>query len=242
MEMVLRTGFLATLVSALLMLAAVPAMAQDMADEDYVSKYFGSSLIIFSATQLADPAVGWWGDKLPESLRYDNGYLAGMINARRIQNGVTPLLEPTGYNIAAGYEMTVDGGFEYNIDFIGIRPSEAELVLTSFGGASAILPGTSTSWRPLRTRNFSTYSYDSTQPLVLNLGVASLTVNPTSGLSSLRGQVEQVLRQHYGPTITFDLYYSQYSYRDGTSGADVSVYAEIPDPNAPAMDYSAPVG
>jgi hypothetical protein len=225
------------------MLCALPALAEEIADEDYVNHYFGTTLVFTSPGQYVDPAVAWWGDSLPEMLRYDNGYLAGMINAWRMQNNITPLLEPTGYNIAAGYEMQVEGGYEYNIDFIGIRPSEVELVLQSFGGAEAVMPGTTISWRPLRQRSYSAYSSQPGESLVLDFGPSSVTISPSSNLGSIQKQIEQLLREYYGPTVVFDLYYSQYSNRDGTAGSDISVYVEIPDPNAPMMSYEEePVG
>ena len=223
--------------AAISIFALSAAQAQDWADEDYTNKFFGTSLILTSPVQVVNPETGgWWTDSLPQSLLYDSAYMAGMINAWRMQNGSSPLLDPAMFSLAPGYEVPVEGGFEYNIDFPGVRPSEVEMILTTYGGSEALLAGTTASMRPLRMRYFSAYG-DQGNNLELDLGVTQLSITPNSSMGSLRSQIEQTLREYYGPTVVFDLYYSQYSNRDGTGGSDISLTIEIPDPNAPPVMY-----
>ena len=131
---------LRNIIVCLLFLAlAAPALAQELTDfglpdDAYATQYFGTHLVILTPEPLDYPAEGWWTDALPEELTYGNDYLIGLVNARRMDNGVEPLLNPDEMLINLGWEEETEDGFAYSIDFVDIRPSEVELMFSALGG------------------------------------------------------------------------------------------------------------
>lgn len=212
---------------ALAALLATPALA-DMTDDQYVDDYFGTTALLFSPTQLADPNYGWWGDKLPPQLVSDYGFVIGVVNTLRSGKGVTPLLDPALAQVIAGWEEQVEGGFNYNIDFIDMRPSEVAAVFTALGGIEKFVPGVKLSYRPLLTRSYYFSTMDLKTPLTLTIGQSELSFTPTSAVSEVQAKIAAAFREQYGQDVNFDLYFSQYIHIDGTSGADISIYAEMP--------------
>lgn len=219
-----------TLFTLALMLALAafrPALADELADNDYLTKAFGTTAVFATSTQLADPSVGWWGDKLPQELSSNPGYLIGVVNSRRMDKGFKPLLNPNDYLISVGYEEPAEnGGFTYFIDFAGMRPSEVEQIFALLGGKDKIVPGSTVSYRPLTTRSI----YATADPSGnVSLAIGDQTVNFKVGtsISDVRSQVAAALKKLLGADAPFDLYCNQYSYNDGTMGGDASVYVDL---------------
>lgn len=204
-----------------------PALAAEMGDDEYITKAFGTTAVFATGTQVADPATGWWGEKLPQELSNNPGYLIGVVNSRRMDKGFKPLLNPNDYLISVGYEEPADnGGFTYFIDFTGMRPSEVETIFELLGGKDKILPGATVSYRALTTRNI----YASADPEgKVSLGIGDQTVSFRIGtsISDVRSQVAAALKKMLGVDVPFDLYCNQYSYNDGTMGGDASVYVDL---------------
>ena len=103
----------------LVILLLVPAVALaevteeiPFPEEDYVNNYFGVSLWIKTVEPLEYPSDGWWTDALPQELLYNNAYAAGVINAQRSANGITPLIGPDDYFISPTYDEQVPGGWQ----------------------------------------------------------------------------------------------------------------------------------
>ncbi len=210
--------------------AAYAAVSEDIpfADDEYVTNYFGVSLTIFMSQPLEYPAEGWWTDALPQELMYDGSYAAGVINAQRSANGITPLVNATDYFISPTYDEEVDGGWQYTIEFIGLRPSEIQLLLTTLGGAQKYFPDATLTYMPLLRRGFSTWSDGDTGELTVDLNGEAFTVEFGESMASIRERAITLLEEIYGQQPLVDISMGQYSYADGSAGADLSIYVELP--------------
>jgi hypothetical protein len=202
------------------------ASAQTMSDDDYITKGFGTTAVFKTATQVVDPNTGWWGDKLPQELSGNQGYLIGVVNSRRMDKGFKPLLNPNDYLISLGYEEVVDGGFTYFIDFTSMRPSEVEMIFELLGGKSALLPGAEVSYRALTVRSIYATA-DASGMVNLAIGDQTISFKVGTAVGDVRAQVAAALKKMLGLDAPFDLYCNQYSYNDGTFGGDASVYVDL---------------
>jgi hypothetical protein len=222
---------------AIALTLAAPALAQ-LGDDDYITQYFGTTAIFTTKTQIVDPNQGWWGDKLPQQLTYDYGFVTGVVNTVRSTKKVTPLLEADKVQITTGWEEQVAAGWQYTLDFSDMRPSEVQAVIDALGGMGKVLPGAELSFRPLLTHNFYAAVQSIGDPVLLTIGATELSLQPASPIADTRQKVAAALKKQYGKDVPFDLYINQFIQIDGTQGADVSVYANM----APAANPPAGVG
>jgi len=205
----------------------LPALASALSDEEYTSKFFGTTAVLKTAKQIVDPNTAWWGEKMPQQLN-DSSYVLGVVNAHRTAAN-QPLL-PVGDEsvVMFGSETPVAGGFEYTVDFTGLVPSEVQLVLDTLGGLEKVVPTAALSFRPLNRRSFYVSATSPDGDIVLPLDGEELHVSMGMSMSDLRDKLQSLLGKRYGPGLKLDIYFSRYSYSDGSSGADFSVYVEIP--------------
>ena len=210
--------------------AAVADVTEDIpfGDDEYVDNYFGVELTIFSPGQLDYPSDGWWTDALPQELMYDGAYAAGVINAQRSANGITPLVNSTDYFIAPTYDEEVSGGWQYYIEFTGLRPSEVQLLFNTLGGVEKYFPGATLTYMPLLRRGFSTWKEGDASEVTVDINGTPFTVEFGESMDSIRGRVMDLLEGMYGQEPFVDITMGQYSYADGTAGADLSIYVELP--------------
>jgi hypothetical protein len=210
---------------AVAMLSLLPrvAPAQTLSDEDYVSRYFGTVARFSTPSQAVSPETGWWGDLVPQELSYNYAYIAGVVNTRRADKGITPLLNPAEALVVLGEELPGEnGGYTYSIEFLEMRPSEVEAVLNMMGGAGKVLPGSTVSYEPLSRR----YLYASAGPdgiARLNVAGRTLSINLNGPAGSPQQQIAGELRTIFGRDVPHETYISSYRYFDGTTGADVSL-------------------
>jgi hypothetical protein len=220
------------LVLWLLCLAPAVALAQGSAeqpfpDEDYVGRYFGVELHIIMQEQIPYGAESWWADQLPPEL-LDSNYAAGVVNAQRSANKIAPLLNTTDYFISPTNEEQVDNGWQYTMEFTGLRPSEIKLLLDTLGGADKVFPGGALTYMPLLARSFNTWSEEPGVPLTLDINGHELTVKYGESLDSIRERASKLFAEVYGQEAMLEITMGQYSYSDGSGGSDFSIYAQLP--------------
>ncbi len=202
-----------------------------MTDEQYVSDYFGTTLLMVTSSQVVDPNVSYWTDKLPTEFINSPDYLVGVINAQRLSKNQT-LLDAMSYPIAVGWETPLeDGRFQYHIDFTGIRPSEVEAIVKLLGGEGKILPGASFSIKPLSSGYFYGYATGSSN-VTMAMGSQSITVNVAQSIDAVRKQIADILKSRFGKDVNFSLSISQdYNYDNvGTVNANVSLSVNLDGP------------
>jgi hypothetical protein len=183
------------------------ARAAELADEDYVSRYFGTSIVFITAQQLIDVNQGYWGSLLPQEFMYSQGTLIDLVNNVRRTADRSDLLNPADYPIAVGGEVKRDDGkWEYSIDFRGCTPSEAQLVLdgVKFTGA---LGDCEREVRPLRVGYFYAQSQDFQGVDLVMQGVTA-TLTPEMPLKDMITAINEALLAKYGENCKADIYFS----------------------------------
>jgi len=209
------------------------AQAQEMEpyipfdDESYVTDYFGTQLIVFMTERMIADDTEWWPDKLPEDLLYDQPAMIELVNELRAATGV-PLLDPEGWYIESGWEEETDGGWQYDISFYGMRPSEAMLLLDEFGGAAALFPAGQFSYLPCRHRMFNSRIGGLDQDYVFMLAEQEYRFDPQKGIDQLHAEVKQAFAEAYGQKVAVDL--SVYGYMEDGGDLDLEMMAsaELP--------------
>ena len=222
----LRTVFISLLVVALLLpglALAEPTVPFD--DEQYVVDWFGTDLVVFSTTSIADE--GWIGEILPEEFTYDTSYLIGLVNAFRLQQDYEPLLDPDTY-FSFDYEYETDGGYESHLRFPGLRPSEVMLLFKSYGGTSEFFGEGQLSYMPLLTRDFYADNEDAMAPLVLDIDGVEVTIDAGSTINEIEAVISDGFEQRYDQEVMLSIYYNVSTYSDGYNYASLSVTAELP--------------
>jgi hypothetical protein len=183
------------------------ARAAEIADGDYVSRYFGTSVFFITQKQLIDPNQGYWGNLLPQEFMYSQGTLIEVINKARRDAGRTDLLNPADYPIAAGMETKrKDGKWEYNIDFRGCTPSEAQLVLDTLK-FTGVLGDCVHETRPLCVGYFNAQSQD-LQGIELKMQDTSVKLTPDMSLSESIEAIRAALQAKFGDNCKVDIYFS----------------------------------
>jgi hypothetical protein len=229
-------------IAALMTVIAHPAEAQEMSDADYVDKYFGCQAVFFSTTRLISDGQ-YWSDTLPSGLVSDSRYIAGLINAQRMAKDSKPLLDPDSYPVTVGWENPVEGGYEYHIDFNGIRPSEAEVALATFGGPDELAPGATMSFRPLRVGYFYKGNYDTPDgPLEFDFGADVFMIDQGTSVDQVWDSLGTFLQGVYGDNVVFDMYVNSSRDRWGGNYYDVSITVEILEEGMTVEDSMAGVG
>jgi hypothetical protein len=223
-----------TLLFATLLLAQTALAAQS--DDEYVTRGFGTVAVLHAPRQVVDPNQGWWGEKAAQELS-NPAYLTGIINSRRMDKGITPLLDPNdGGNVVMEAEETDESGYRYLISFAGMRPSEVQALLDVLGGPSKILPGaTSVTFEPLQRRYLYASSIDGS-PLKLTIGATTIERPVSVSFDELRAQVDSALRQMFGKAVPFDFTFSRAALMDGSNTTDVSVYVDLNPPPPPTEE------
>ena len=208
---------------------ALPVLSwgQELEDEDYVKQFFGTTLLLTSEQPLGDETI-YWTELLPEDLLYGSGFIAGVVNSHRISIDDPNLINSSDEVVLTNWEeLPVDEGFQYSIDFIGLRPSEVELVLGALGGLAEFLPGVSTSYEPLRRRGFSLYAESIGASLELKVGSDSYELDSNLPFNAIREEVEEIMRQQFGDVYVDDISLS-YSIFDGYESVSLYFEAEFP--------------
>ncbi|MDQ3022892.1 MAG: hypothetical protein M3R04_00700, partial [bacterium] len=200
---------------ALLLLAQAATFAAELSDEEYVTRAFGTVAVLHSPRQIVDPNLNWWGEKAAPELG-NPAYLTGIINSRRMDKGITPLLDPNdGGTVVMETEETDAAGFRYLVSFAGMRPSEVQALVEVLGGAARMLPGaTSISYEPLERRYIYASSYDGA-PLVLQIGATRIERPASADFDEMRSAVDGVLRGMFGKAVPYDFTMSRATLMDG---------------------------
>lgn len=219
---------IAVLASALLFALCAPALAQELSDDDYVARAFGTVAVLHAPRQVANPNETWWGEKAAQELT-NTSYLIGIINSRRMDKGIKVLLDPNDSNtIFMDAEETDEAGFRYPISFANMRPSEVKALIEVLGGPGKLLPGaTRVSYEPLQRRWMSAGSYDGTSPIVLQIGPHRIESTAAVNFDELRGRVDSALQQMFGHSVPFDFTVTRSMLMDGMNTTDVSIYVDL---------------
>ncbi len=221
---------------ALLVLLATPALAQ-LEDDDYVSKFFGTSAAFAVDKQLA-PESGWWGDLLPQALTMDNALIISTVNALRTAGNVTPLLGQDEYVMLWGQEgINTDGKYYYTLDFQGLRPSEVQAVFMALGGVEQALPGAVLNFWPMNKRNYYFSALSLGQEIQCFINGEEMQVAPGASVTDVKQDLVQLFLKLYSVEVNLDVYLNQYVFADGGGGADLSAYAVIPTDMVPVLQY-----
>jgi len=196
-------------------------------DDSYVTDYFGTQLVVFMTERMIADDTEWWPDKLPEDLLYDQPAMIELVNERRAEAGV-PLLDPEGWYIESGWEEETDGGWQYDISFYGMRPSEAMLLLNEFGGADTLFPGGQFSYLPCRHCIFNSRIAGLAQDYVLMLAEKEYRFDPHKGIEELHAEVKQAFAEAYGQDVAVDLSIYGYMEDGGSLDLELMASAELP--------------
>lgn len=209
------------------------ALAQDagpyegLADDAYVTEYFGTTLVATLAEQLSEDPMEWWGNMLPEALFYDQATLIEAVNDHRGETGNIEL-DTDGWLIEIGDETETADGWEYTIRFFAMRPSEVALILDELGGAEALLPGGQYTFMPCLQRNFFADTGSLDEMLVLQLAEQPYSFDPRLTIDEIYEELELALLDAYGQDVYFDLYVYSFMMQDGSLGSQIDLYAELP--------------
>ena len=209
------------------------ALAQDggpydgLADDAYVTEFFGTTLVATLAEQLSEDPMEWWGNMLPESLFYDQATLIEAVNAHRSETGNIEL-DTDGWLIEIGEETETADGWEYTIRFFAMRPSEVALILDEMGGAEALLPGGQYTFMPCLQRNFFADIGSLDEMLVVQLAEQPYSFDPRLTIDEMYAELELALFDAYGQEVYFDLYVYSFMMQDGSLGSQIDLYAELP--------------
>lgn len=222
------------LVLALLLALTSPALAQ-LKDDDYVTKFIGTTAA-FAFDKLPHFGDVVWGDSVPAELTTGGAIVLKIVNELRTKNKVQPLLDPAGFVSGWGQQgVGADGKYYLTLDFPGQRPSEVAAVLDYFGGAQQILPGATLSFWPLNKRDYYFSRFTPGEPISCLIGGTKLSIDPEQTLTAIRQQVLSALQAQFGPEIMLDVYYYQSLGADGGRRADLSVTAIIPTDIVPDL-------
>jgi hypothetical protein len=224
---------LTTLLALLLLTAS--AYAAEMTDDDYVTHSFGTVAVLHTPRQVIDPNSGWWGDLASKDLT-NTSYLIGIINSRRMDKKLQPLLDPNDANtIVIESEATDANGYTYSISFAGMRPSEVQALVELLGGAAKLLPGsTGVTYEPLQRRWISGASYDG-KPFTIMVGNQKIDTPAAVDFSDLHGKVDKALQGMFGKTVPFDFTLTRSVLMDGSNSTDISIYVDL-NPPAPSSE------
>ncbi|MCB1186109.1 hypothetical protein KDL29_02990 [bacterium] len=211
----------------ILLLLAGSAMAQ-MSDDDYVDHYFGTQLLITMQERPYNYDAGeWWGQSLPMQLTdYDNSYLAGVVNAGRIAKGDENLVNDPNSVLLLGYEIETEGGYQYDISFRGIRPSEVKILLKALSMPDSVLAGAKVEYMPLMTTTFGYYGSMEEEPQMITIGDMSFPLELDMAASGLHDTFVEMFRKSLGKEVMIDIYYGQSLGQYGNS-CDLTVTATI---------------
>jgi len=196
-------------------------------DGSYVVDYFGTQLVVFMTERMIADDTEWWPDRLPEDLLYEQPAMIELVNEHRASTGV-PLLDPEGWYIESGWEEETDGGWQYDISFYAMRPSEVMLLLEEFGGASTLFPGGQFSYLPCRHCMFNSRIAGLNQDYVLMLAEKEYRFDARKGIDELHAEVKAAFAEAYGQDVTVDL--SVYGYMEDGGDLDLELMAsaELP--------------
>lgn len=226
---------LALLATAFAALALVhsTALAADKEEGNYM---LGSQLVITSASQLVEPARGWWADLLPLDYNFGQLNLVNAVNASRKARGVTTMIDVKNYPIAVGGEMQVEGGWDYTIDFNRMSPEDVDAVLAAFP-MSGKLADTRMRVRPLNYGYVYAHS-DNGNPAELVWEGQTISVAWGESFDSVYGKVSSMLKS-LAPDASFDLSLNQYLPANGVKSMDVSVSVYLNGATSPPfMPYA----
>ncbi len=205
------------------------AVSQELDDDAYVNEYFGTTVVFFSPEPLVNSEMEWWADLLPEDLLYGSNYVAGLVNAYRMGKGVDQLVPTDASIVMTGWEAeAVDGsGFDYNIDFIGLRPSEVEMIFQALGGMDQYLGELEKSYWPLLRQDYYEYTEALDAPVEIRVGSLVVEIDTSQHISDVLEQLGELFELEYGfHTITgISLSYSIY---DGYESVSLSFSVELP--------------
>jgi len=223
--------FIAAIIALGSVAAATPDPVQSgsiyFSDDQYITEYFGTKVVIISSEQLADPNVGWWTDRLPDELQYGSSFAVGVVNAHRLETGDAELLNLNDMVMLSGWEEVVEAGYMYTLDFIGIRPSEVELLFNALGGLDKFLPGVELSYEPLLTRNFFAMAEKIGSPLEFTIGSRTVEIDTNLSITEIREKLGSVLEEEFGSFEIPFLYLNYSIYEEGES-VDLSFDVELP--------------
>lgn len=196
-------------------------------DESYVTEYFGTQLVVFMTDRLIASDDDWWPDELPEDLLYDQYSMVELVNEQRSQSGAL-LLDPDGWYIETGWEEETDGGWQYDINFYGMRPSEVQMLLDEFGGATTLFPDGQISYMPCLRRMFDARISSLDEDYVLVLAETEYRFDPRKGIDVLHAEVRQAFAEAYGEDVTVDLSVYGYMEHGGDLDMELMASAELP--------------
>jgi hypothetical protein len=195
-----------------------PAVADSEADPAYV---FGTTLVLHSTRQLADPNKTWWGDLLPMEYRFSIGSIVDAVNKARALRGQTVMVDVTTYPINVGGEFSVDGGWEYTIDFQKMFPQDVEVVLEKFP-LTGVFADLKRDVRPVRVGYFWANNQLG-EEVKLELPGFDLVVSPDEGFGVVRERIAELLTAQFAGRAKFDLSMNRYSAASGYQSFDVSI-------------------
>jgi hypothetical protein len=208
-------------IAAALLCCAAPLTAARADQPQYL---LGTTLVLKSPTQLAAPNSGYWGDLLPLEYRFGLCYIVDAINAARQARGEKVLIDVTKYPINVGTETSVEGGWEYTIDFLGMQPADIDAALAKFP-MSGPFAGLAHDYREVGNGYFNA---DSTgDSLTLDVLGHQIPLSTGETVAALREKLEGQLKAIFGDAARFDISVSTYSsayYGPGNFSVSASVY------------------
>jgi hypothetical protein len=213
------------LIAVIALVASVVFSVHSRVSAQDANYSLGTTLVLFSPTQVVEGNMGWWGDLLPLDYSYGMLNLVNAANAGRQQRGVAEMIDVKTYPIAVGGEIQVEGGYEYNIDFNKMTPDDVQAVIAAYPFTGK-LSDLEWSLRPVNYGYYYASSYDG-GPAVLTIGPENISVNWGDSYESVWGRVNEVLGRVFGASTTFDLGINQYSSAGSDSrnlDINVSIY------------------
>jgi len=220
------------IISVALLLTWGAAWAQDepyipFEESSYTDNYFGTQMIVFTTQRLTQDNSEWWTDRLPQRLFNDQEALYELVNASR--DGTNRrLLDPMQWYIETGWEGDTDGGWEYEINFFDMQPSEVMLIVEELGGIEALIPGGQVSLMPCLRRSFNAMSSSTDEPLVLIFSDEEYTFDPQMDINELAQEVSLAFVDAYGQEALFDISKDSYLTRDDYLTFSINVFADLP--------------
>ncbi|MBN2081476.1 hypothetical protein JW859_04620 [bacterium] len=219
-------------ISVALLMMWGTAFAQDepyipFEENTYTDNYFGTQLVVFTTQRLTKDDSEWWTDRLPPRLFSDQESLYELVNAAR-EGTDRRLLDPLQWYIESGWEGETDGGWEYELNFFDMRPSEVMLIVEELGGIENLIPGGQISLMPCLHRSFYASSAGFDELFTLILSDNEYHFSPQMDITELSDEVGDAFLDAYGQEVIFDLSRYSYLYRDGTLTLSMDVYAELP--------------
>lgn len=217
---------LTTAVCTMLLLSLPPAAAR--ADEAAPQYLLGTTLVMTSATPLANPPSNYWGDLLPVEYRFGQCYIVDAINAARTARGESVMIDVTKWPIAVGGEtQNADGQWEYTMDFLLMQPADVDAALAKFP-LSGPMAGFKQSYREVGNG----YFYGDAQGSSLTLDVLGhkIALSTSDSVAAMQEKLLGELKQLFGDSAKFDLSVGAYtSAYGGSSNFNVSVSVYLND-------------